>query len=299
MTMRHETETRITAQAPECRSTAVHPRIIQGYAAVFASRSQPLGHQGVIERVSPSFFNKSKGDGWPGVTARYDHKSEFILASTRSHTLELTIDGTGLRYVAELPESRSDIYELVDRGDVAGSSFSFNCVEDDWEYRDGETCRTLVSGKLLDVGPTSTPAYQDSSVAVLRSLSAYVNADLDEVTADFRNGNLARYFTRTDNVQSAPTPLAVAQRSEPSADDGLMDLRRRKLELWRRKLSWDEPTMDTRRARLKLWERKIRMDDEELGIVREARSRDTVEAQSLTARRDDHGNAIDWHAAQQ
>jgi HK97 family phage prohead protease len=86
--------------------------------------------------------------------------------------LELTVDGTGLHDVAELPESRSDRWELVDRGDVAGSSFSFQCFEDDWEYRNGVPQRTLLSGKLLDVGPTSTPAYESSSVAVLRSLAA-------------------------------------------------------------------------------------------------------------------------------
>jgi HK97 family phage prohead protease len=293
--MTRDIETRVTNQPVECRSTAGHPRIIQGYAAVFGSRSQPLGHQGVIEQVAPSFFNKSRGDGWPGVTARYDHKSEFILASTRSHTLELTVDGTGLRYVAELPESRADIYELVDRGDVAGSSFSFNCFEDDWDYRDGVTQRTLLSGKLLDVGPTSTPAYASSSVAVLRSLSAYVNADLDEVTADYRNGTLARYFTRTDNVQSAPTPVAVAQRSQPG-DSGL-DIRRRQLELMRRKMEWDTPPIDLRRARLELWRRKIEMDDDELrglGLIGSRESRSLPEP-----RRDRYGSAVDWHPAQQ
>ena len=119
-----------------------------------------------------------------------------------------------------------------ERGDVAGSSFSFNCYEDDWDYRDGVPQRTLLSGKLLDVGPTSTPAYEDSSVAVLRSLETHVNADLDEVTADYRNGTLSRYFTRIDNRDPVPTSLAVTQRSQrPEAGGASVDLLRRRLEL--------------------------------------------------------------------
>jgi hypothetical protein len=155
------------------------------------------------------------------------------LGSTRSHTLDLTVDGKGLHYVVELPESRSDIWELVDRGDVAGSSFSFNVFDDEWGYRDGATCRTLLSGKLLDVGPTSTPAYEASSVAMLRSPAAHVGAEYDEVTRDFETGNLARYFTRTDNRQ----PALVAQRSR---DDDPMSVRRKQLELMRRKMAMDD-----------------------------------------------------------
>jgi|SRR6516165_1846846 hypothetical protein len=57
---------------------------------------------------------------------------------------------------------------------------------------------------FASVSPTSQPAYESSSVAVLRSLAANRGADPDDITRDFQNGNLARYFTRTDNIQSAP-----------------------------------------------------------------------------------------------
>ena len=135
----------------------------------------------------------------------------------------------------------------MDRGDVAGSSFSFNVFDDDWDFVNGETRRTLLSGKLIDVGPTSQPASEDSSVAVLRSLAAHVGAEYDEVRSLATAGDLRKLFVRTD---LAPQPAAVEARAE---DDGMMDLRRRQLALMKRKIDWDTPPMDPRRKLLELY----------------------------------------------
>jgi hypothetical protein len=62
-------------------------------------------------------------------------------------------------------------------------------------------------------------------------------------------------------------------------------------------MEWDTPPIDLRRAKLELWRRKIEMDDEELGIG--ARSLDTTQARALLATRYRYGNAVDWHPAQQ
>jgi uncharacterized protein len=81
----HETERRATYLPAECRSASEgKPRVIEGYAAVFGTRSLSLGPQAFTERVSDSFFNKSNGDGWPGCRALYDHKSEYLLCRRRS-----------------------------------------------------------------------------------------------------------------------------------------------------------------------------------------------------------------------
>jgi hypothetical protein len=128
---------------------------------------------------------------------------------------------------------------------------------------DGRMTRTLLSGKLLDVGPTSTPAYTDSSAVVLRSLASHFDAPYDEVAEDAKAGTLSRYWERTDNRQ----PALVESRSESSIDADL-DLRRKLLdergkrvltdrrtpaqlvvELNRRKMNWDTPA-DERRS---LW----------------------------------------------
>ena len=63
-------ETRGNPQPLECRSLDGGKHlVIAGYAAVFGSRSQ-LMPQGFRELVSEAFFNKSKGDGWPGFPPR-------------------------------------------------------------------------------------------------------------------------------------------------------------------------------------------------------------------------------------
>jgi HK97 family phage prohead protease len=220
-----------------------------------------LGHQQrVVEQVAPSFFNKSKGDGWPGVTARFEHDPRYILASTRAHTLELRTDRHGLYYSAELPESRRDIYESVDRGDVAGSSFSFAAFDDEWDWVDGETRRTLLSGKLIDVGPTSQPAYEDASVAVLRSLAAHVGAEYEEVRSLATAGDLRKLFVRADLAPGVPTPLEVAQRSyvEPQGTSDEVTLRRQVLDLRAKLYGYDtRPESDPAKLLLNLYRRKL------------------------------------------
>ena len=105
---------------------------IGGYAATFDRYSQNLG--GFVEVVRSTFFNKSKGDGWPDVMARYNHDDNMLLGTTGGNTLQLRIDETGLDYEVDLPSSRADIGELVQRGDVRKSSFAFRVFTggDEW-----------------------------------------------------------------------------------------------------------------------------------------------------------------------
>jgi HK97 family phage prohead protease len=128
-----------------------------------------------VEQVAPSFFNNSRAEGYPGVVCRYNHEDAFMLGSTRGGTLKLSVDETGLLYTVDVPQCRSDVLELVTRGDVANSSFAFVVTEQEWgQSEQGYPKRTLVSGKLIDVAPVTVPAYRDTSVA-LRGLAEYMN----------------------------------------------------------------------------------------------------------------------------
>ncbi|WP_418003351.1 HK97 family phage prohead protease [Mycobacterium sp. PDNC021] len=197
-------------------------RTIGGYAAKFNRMSQNLG--GFVERIDPAFFNKSRGDGWPDVIARYNHDDNMVLGTSKARTLRLSVDGTGLMYEADLPPSRTDVYELVQRGDVNQSSFAFYTLEDDWGVTDqGFPLRTLVSGKLVDVAPVNTPAYVDTSVG-LRSLAAKFDAPLEEVQKLASRNELRRLIVRTDATpperrRSARHALAMA--AAASTDPGL------------------------------------------------------------------------------
>ena len=101
-----------------------------------------------------------------------------------------------------LPECRNDVLEMVERGDIGNSSFAFQTFEDDWGLTErGFPLRTLVSGRLIDVAPVSTPAYRDTTVG-LRSLAQHMSAPIEDVIALARAGELPRLFVRTDRVES-------------------------------------------------------------------------------------------------
>lgn len=200
-----ELERRFTDRAAELRANAGNDRTIGGYASVFNRPSSDLG--GFTEVVDQRAFNKSKGDGYPGVMARYNHSDMMLLGTTASGTLRLAIDAEGLSYSVDVPQARQDVYELVQRGDIQKSSFAFRTVEDDWSMSDsGFPMRTLVQVQLVDVAPVNTPAYPDASVG-LRSLAERCEAELDEVKELAGRNELRKLLTRTDR----PTPDAAAK----------------------------------------------------------------------------------------
>jgi Caudovirus prohead serine protease len=145
------------------------------------------------------------------------HRDDMLLASTRSGTLQLTVDPTtGLDYTATLPECRSDVYELVQRGDIGESSFSFVIISangDRWDYSDGMPLRTLLSGKLLDVAPVNQGAYSGNTSVGLRSLARYMDAPIEDVTDAVLANEVRRFFTRTDRQLSFPP--------KPASDSGV------------------------------------------------------------------------------
>lgn len=199
-----DAERRTTPVRVEARS-GTESRTIGGYAAKFERMSQNLG--GFVEIIDRGFFNKSRGDGWPGVLARYNHDDNMLLGTTAAGTLRLELDDTGLVYDVDTPLARADVYELVTRGDVCQSSFAFGVFEDDWGMTDqGFPLRTLITGRLFDVAPVNTPAYLDTTAA-LRSLARKFDAPIEDVSRFAESGELVRFFKRTDT----PPPKRSAQ----------------------------------------------------------------------------------------
>lgn len=206
-----ETERRTTVATVEVR--ADQARTIGGYAAKFNTFSQNLG--GFTERIAPTFFNKSRGDGWPGVLARYNHDDNMLLGTTGANTLRLSTDEVGLVYDVDMPIARADVLELVQRGDVGKSSFAFTVFEDDWTANEsGFPVRTLISGRLYDVAPVNTPAYDDTSVGVraLDSLARKFDLDITEVRGLAEEQRLGDLFV--------PAPVIVDLAPAPAPDEG-------------------------------------------------------------------------------
>lgn len=203
-------ERRYTPVPVELRA-ATEQRTINGYAAVFNRESSNLG--GFVEVVDSRAFNKSRGDGWPDVIARYNHDDNMLLGTVAGGTLRLAVDDTGLMYDVDPPAARSDILELVSRGDVRKSSFAFRTITDDWGMTDqGFPKRTLVAAQLVDVAPVNVPAYPDSS-AGLRSLAQHVGAEFEEVRSLAAQDELRKFFIRTDGPSpQKPKTLGAAAR---------------------------------------------------------------------------------------
>jgi hypothetical protein len=130
------------------------------------------------------------------------------------------VDGTGLAYDVEPPQSRQDILEYCQRGDIRHSSFAFRIFPggDEWGVSDfNYPMRTLVSVQLVDVAPVLDPAYPDSTAAAralngaVESLSNWVQGDPEEVRSRLDEGRAMEFFKRTDNIG----PAKPAQRAVP------------------------------------------------------------------------------------
>jgi HK97 family phage prohead protease len=210
---------------------------LEGYAALFNSRSENLG--GFTETIAPGAFSrslKSRND----IKLLWNHDTGAVLGSTRAGTLTLTEDARGLRVSAELPNTSygRDARELVSRGDVRAFSFGFSIPSrggDEWSS-DG-TERTLKSVRLHEVSLVAFPAYPETNgTASVRGLDklatrAEVDADAladaitkleagDDISSDERN-----------ILSKVIDSLAPQPEQEPAADNGMLAVKKKKLEL--------------------------------------------------------------------
>jgi uncharacterized protein len=185
----------------------IHIPHITGYAAVFDKPSRKLG--GFVEVVENRAFNNARSEGFQGVVCRYNHRDDMVLGTTGADTLRIEIDERGLKYDVIPPNSRGDVLELVQRGDVRFSSFAFRCnepgVDDSWGTTEWNApLRTLHKVELVDVAPVLDPAYFDTSAAArsmtgaVDSLASWVNAEPAEVRSMLQQGQAIRFFKRTD-----------------------------------------------------------------------------------------------------
>ena len=162
-----ELERRLIAENPSMvvKEDANGRTVIRGMAAVFNSRSQDLG--GFVEVLEPGAFDEVMRQG-PDVFAKYNH--ERVIGRTKSGTMRLSISDRGLMYEIDPPKSASDLVELIERGDVTGSSFAFRVAPADEQWRkdkDGVMVRTIKKVSYLgDAGPVDTPAYRATETYV-------------------------------------------------------------------------------------------------------------------------------------
>jgi len=178
-----ELERRLIAEQPglEVKADENGRTVIRGYAAVFESESQDLG--GFVEVVERGAFDEVMQSS-PDVFGKYNH--ERVIGRTSSGTMRLMVDERGLRYEIDPPRAAADVVELIERGDVRGSSFAFRtkAADETWKRDDqGRMVRRIKKFSFLgDAGPVDTPAYLATETYV--SKRALEMALTDEQRAD-------------------------------------------------------------------------------------------------------------------
>lgn len=161
-----ERERRAISEAVELRVNNEAPTV-SGYAALFNEEATIAGM--FRERIAPgAFAGAVKTDD---VRALFNHDPNVVLGRTKSGTLRLTEDAKGLFYDVTLPKTQAaaDVRELIQRGDVSGSSFGFVVEEEEWQQPQRNTrdlpLRIITRASLFDVSPVTYPAYDQTTVS--------------------------------------------------------------------------------------------------------------------------------------
>ena len=156
----------------------VEDEFVEGYAAVFSSRSELLGN--FYEEIEPGAFDGVLDDD---VFALLNHDPNFILARTKNGTLQLSQDEVGLKVRFQLPRTSlgNDMREMLKSGLIDRMSFAFTVKTDKWSKVDGTPLRTIMKvERLYDVSPVVQPAYKETSISVQARSMALELAEASE-----------------------------------------------------------------------------------------------------------------------
>jgi len=139
--------------------------VLVGHAAVF-NTVVDLGF--FSEKVAPGAFKKTLADN-ADVRALFNHDANHLLGRTKSGTLRLHEDDTGLATEIDMPDTTlgRDLMVSVKRKDLDQMSFAFQTIQEEWDESDpNNPIRTLKEVKLFDVSPVTFPAYPTTDVGI-------------------------------------------------------------------------------------------------------------------------------------
>lgn len=196
---------KVTTGALEVRTSSTGVTV-EGHASTF---NQPYSMGWYTETVAPGAFSRTLKQN-PDVRLLVNHDG-LPLARTRSGTLELSQDDSGLYTRATLDPSDPDVKRLVPkmaRGDLNEMSFSFGMTEDGDEWSDDFSTRTLKQLNLNggDVSIVTYPANPNANVS-LRSRMLKTPDKLRDLysTLEKRSGmrTLLENLTTTDDSAEA------------------------------------------------------------------------------------------------
>ncbi len=121
------------------------------------------------------------------VVGLWSHDISQVLGNTKSGTLRVNSDTTGLNFELDLPgtQAGNDAWESIRRGDVDGVSFGMRVNKDKWSYADGVYKRSILNAELHEISPVAFAAYPANEVNC-RSLEQF-----KKTTTEYRKRKLA------------------------------------------------------------------------------------------------------------
>lgn len=171
---------KVAASKVEARTAADGGLILEGYAALFDSPSEPLPF---IETIARGAFTKTLSEN-PDVRFLALNHDGMPLARTKAGTLTLTEDEIGLHFQAHLPDTNEarELHTAIDRGDITEMSFTFRAMRQKWSS--DRAYRTIIEASLADgdVSPVVYAAYTSTSVEA-RALASKITETLDALNA--------------------------------------------------------------------------------------------------------------------
>ncbi|MBD0712550.1 HK97 family phage prohead protease [Streptomyces sp. CBMA370] len=178
---------------------------MRGYAYRFNELSHNLG--GFRERILPGAGADSLTAN--DVVATFNHDTNNVLGRSSSGTLRTGEDDAGGWYEIDLPNTTvgRDLAELLKRGDVRGSSFTFRvdqggqrrATDDDPET--GLPVREITRMDVRELGPVLNPAYPTTDATLSRSIALSLGIGADDDAPE---------STVSDSRESLPTHPARA-----------------------------------------------------------------------------------------
>lgn len=142
-------------------------QFVEGYALVFDSPTVLWEYDGIkySEVIARGALD---GADLSDVPFKYNHSDNvMVMARTRNKTLQLVTDEKGLRVRADLAKTTtgSDLYKLIQRGDIDKMSMAMVVTEDSYD-RETHTRTVLKIKRLYDVAAVDLPAYDQTSISV-------------------------------------------------------------------------------------------------------------------------------------
>jgi HK97 family phage prohead protease len=194
-------------------------RTIVGRAIVYNSMSNELrtstGDK-FKEVIMPGALRESLANN--DILAFKEHNPAYLLGRKSAGTLSLEDRADGLYVKIDVPETSygNDTLVSAERGDLRGFSFGFNTPKSRNYIRSGEKIREIESLNLREVSVVANPAYNETTLSVMRNEDFIENLD-KEKGDEVKQQEVRKEEPKLDNkvVEASPqTPVITVDKTK-------------------------------------------------------------------------------------